>query len=557
MQTSDDMQLLQQYANSQSEEAFAALVSRYINLVYSAALRQVRNPHQAEEVAQAVFVILAKKSRALRPGVILSGWLYQTARLVSANVVRGEARRRQREQEAFMQSTLQDAEPPSWAQIAPLLEEAMAKLGEKDRNAIVLRYFEGKEVREIAAALGSTEDAAKMRLSRAVEKLREFFVRRGLPISGVGLAAIISEFSVQAAPLGLAGSVTSGVCGGSALAASTLTLAKGTLTMMAWTKINLGIATVALAAVVYQWHEVSVANQKTADLQQQLVHQTELAQTQLTTLKELQESNAALSQQVESSARENARLAAPPAIKPPAVASAGFKAPAAGSGLSKSNLLAQMFGDPAMKQAMRDQQLWMTKKQYAAFVKQANLTPEQTDKFYGILSDSLSSNLDRSMSMLNGDAAAANAVKEAQAATDAQLQELLGDAGFAQYSEYKEGLTDRTLLDQMMPDFADNPLSKDQQKQLLAVMRAARNDSTHMPGQADPAPDPTDLAGSVEHAMEKMEQMNATVLQQAAGFLTPAQLQSLGTSQSNMLSLQKAGMAMAKKMFSGASNSGQ
>src|SRR5271157_4201747 len=120
----DDHELLGEYTRSASEVAFAALVTRHVNLVYSAALRFTGNPHHAEEVTQAVFVILARRAGGFRRGVVLSGWLYQTARLTAANFVKGEIRRQKREQEAYMQSTLNEPDTAGWQQIAPLLDEA-------------------------------------------------------------------------------------------------------------------------------------------------------------------------------------------------------------------------------------------------------------------------------------------------------------------------------------------------------------------------------------------------------------------------------------------------
>src|SRR5579863_3609944 len=228
MVTSDE-KLLQEYVTGRSEEAFATLVARYVNLVYSAALRQVGNPQLAEEVSQAVFVILARKARAFGRGVVLAGWLYQTARLTAANSLRGEIRRQRREQEAHVQSTLNAPEPESWPQVGPLLDEAMGSLSEKDRNAVVLRYFENKPMREIGAALGTSDDAAKMRLSRALDKLREFFARRGVTTTSAGLATLMAEHSIQAAPAGLAASAAAAAGGASALSLTTATLAKGTL----------------------------------------------------------------------------------------------------------------------------------------------------------------------------------------------------------------------------------------------------------------------------------------------------------------------------------------
>ena len=137
----DDMDLVREFAASGSEAAFATLVRRHVNLVYSAALRRLGNAPEAEEVAQTVFLILARKARSLRRGTILSGWLYQTAQLTAANFQRAAIRRQHREQEAYMQSVLSEPDPEVWTQIAPLLDDALGQLGEKDHNAVVLRFF--------------------------------------------------------------------------------------------------------------------------------------------------------------------------------------------------------------------------------------------------------------------------------------------------------------------------------------------------------------------------------------------------------------------------------
>jgi RNA polymerase sigma factor (sigma-70 family) len=239
----DDIELLAQYARDHSEAAFAALVTRHVNLVYSTALRNAGNPHAAEEITQAVFIILAGKARSLSPQTVLSGWLYQTARLTAANFLRTEIRRQNREQEAYMQSLLNEPEPNVWPQIAPLLDAAMAGLGEKDRNAVVLRFFENKSLGEVGRALGASEDAAKMRVNRALEKLRKFFYKRGVTLSGAIIAGAVSANSVQAAPVGLAITVTATAAKGSAAAASTLTLVKGALKLMAWTKMKTAAVT--------------------------------------------------------------------------------------------------------------------------------------------------------------------------------------------------------------------------------------------------------------------------------------------------------------------------
>ena len=242
----DDIALLREFAATESEAAFAALVERHVNLVYSTALRCVGNAHAAQEITQAVFIILAKKARDLSAKIILSGWLYQTTRLTAANFLRGEIRRQQREQEAYMQSTLNEPDADVWPQIAPLLDDALAKLGAQDRNAIVLRFFENKNFREVGSALGASEDAAKMRVNRALEKLRKIFTKRGVTLSAAIIAGAVSANSVQAAPAGLAATISATAVKGSAIAASTLTLIKGTLKIMAWTKMKTTMITSAV-----------------------------------------------------------------------------------------------------------------------------------------------------------------------------------------------------------------------------------------------------------------------------------------------------------------------
>ncbi len=242
MQELDDSALLREYVERDSEEAFAALVTRHVNKVYSVALRLTGNPHSAEEITQAVFVILARKSRQLGKRVILSGWLYQTARLTAVTFIRGGIRRARREQEACMQTALNENESNTWMQIAPLLDAAMAVLNEADRHAVVLRFFDGKSLREVGAALGANEEAAKKRVSRALEKLRAFFAKRGVNSTTAIIADAISANSVQAAPVALAKSVTAvAIAKGATASGSTLTLIKGALKIMAWTKAKTAI----------------------------------------------------------------------------------------------------------------------------------------------------------------------------------------------------------------------------------------------------------------------------------------------------------------------------
>src|SRR5664280_334910 len=250
MQELDDNALLREYAEHDSQEAFAALVARHVNKVYSVALRHTGDPNRAEEITQAVFTILAKKSRSLGRDVVISGWLYQTARLTARTLIRGEIRRAQRQQEALMQNVSNQSEPEIWAEIAPQLDAAMEELSELDRHAVVLRFFDGRSMSDVGAALGATEEAAKKRVTRAVEKLRLFFSRRGVVLTAGVLTSTIAAHSVQAAPAMLAKSVAAlAVTQGAAATGSTLSLIKGALKVMAWTKAKTAIGIVIVMVV--------------------------------------------------------------------------------------------------------------------------------------------------------------------------------------------------------------------------------------------------------------------------------------------------------------------
>jgi RNA polymerase sigma factor (sigma-70 family) len=240
----NDMELIREYVDRRSEPAFEALVSRYINLVYSAAVRQVRDPHLAEEITQAVFIILSRKAADLGPATILPSWLHRTAVYAAADTLKSLRRRAKREQEAYMQSLLNEPEPDHWPSIAPVIDEALAELRERDRSAIVLRYFENKNLQEVGDALGASEDAAKKRVNRALEKLRKFLSRRGILLSAAAIAAAVSANSVQAAPIGLVGTTSAAALAqGAAAGGSTLIIVKGALKLMAWTKTKIALLT--------------------------------------------------------------------------------------------------------------------------------------------------------------------------------------------------------------------------------------------------------------------------------------------------------------------------
>ena len=248
MQAMDDMALLREYAANNSETAFAELVSRRIGFVYSAALRQVRDPHLAGEITQTVFIILAQKAGRISDKTILTGWFFRTTRFAALAQMRAEAKRSLRratvEKEFQMQNEFQSpAVDETWNQMSPLLDEALAALGEKDRQAVLLRFFENKSLSEVGNSLGAGEDTARKRVSRALEKLRKFFSKRGVVSTTALIAGAMAAHSVQAAPVVLVKSVSAvAIAKGSIATASTLTLVKGTMKLMTWLKIKTAVA---------------------------------------------------------------------------------------------------------------------------------------------------------------------------------------------------------------------------------------------------------------------------------------------------------------------------
>src|SRR2546425_10115248 len=223
----DDEQLLRQYAEERSESAFGELVSRYIDLVYSAALRVVNGDAQlAQDVTQTVFMDLARKARRLPRGVVLAGWLHRHTCYTAATAVRTERRRRAREQTAMEMRALDDNTESPWQRLAPYLDEALNELNSSDRNALVLRFLKRQDLRAVGAALGISEDSAQKRVSRALEKLRGVLRRRGVTLTVTALASAMAAEAVTAAPAALAVSVTAASVAAATGTGTTLTLLK-------------------------------------------------------------------------------------------------------------------------------------------------------------------------------------------------------------------------------------------------------------------------------------------------------------------------------------------
>jgi len=249
----NDQELLHDYVQNGSEAAFAALVRRHIDMVYSAALRMVVDPHLAEDVTQAVFLAVAKAAPKIEHCLVLSGWLHRTTRNLAVMTVRSEVRRRVRENEAAIMNEDSSETKAIWEHLAPQLDDALAQLPAMDRDALLLRYFERKTAREIGQRLGLSEDATQKRLVRALDQLRRTFQRRGATVTAAALAGALSLEAVQSAPAALAASVTA-----TSLATLASTSTSGILTLMASTKLQFALAalvTAGLTTVVTIQHQ--------------------------------------------------------------------------------------------------------------------------------------------------------------------------------------------------------------------------------------------------------------------------------------------------------------
>lgn len=245
----DDWQLLHKYAAENSEEAFRALVERYSGMVYHTALRQTGNPHAAEEASQVVFIALARKAGAISKQATLYGWLFRATRFAVLNHIRQNATRAQREKESITMPSATDPNNSIWEEISPHLNDALEDLSSAEREAVMIRYFGNKSHKDVAEALGISEESARQRVSRALEKLRHIFARRGVAVSSVALAGAFAAHGAKAAPLDVS-SAWAKVAMTKAAGATAVNSSAGILKILTPAKIAAGLGGLALLGVV-------------------------------------------------------------------------------------------------------------------------------------------------------------------------------------------------------------------------------------------------------------------------------------------------------------------
>ena len=479
-----DLDLLGQFALEKSQDAFTALVNRHVNLVYSAALRQVRSPQLAEEVAQSVFADLARDAgkisgTGVSPVNSLTPWLYAVTRRTAVDVIRKESRRQLREQIAVEMNNM-NATANEWTQIEPLLDDAMAALDETDRAAILLRYFENKSLREVGEALGTNDDAAQKRVSRAVERLREFFSKRNVTIGASGLAVVISANAVQAAPVGLAATISAAaILAGTAVHTSTVIAATKTIAMTTLQKTFIAAAlTAAIGTGIFEAHQTAQLQNQIQTLQQA---QAPLAEQ----IQQLQRERDDATNQVAGLLAENAQLKSN-SNKNELLRLRGQVAPARANARElaqlKSTLANQTgkmpdyltnamasFAAMAEKFKIKDAQARL-----ASMKKMLNLTDDQAQAISDIMQKHIQNQGQMVMASMSGNKLTPEQMQAMAGDDEAEIKALLTPGQLAAYPDYQQEektiAADNSAKGEASAMADDFSLSQDQQEQIHAAL---------------------------------------------------------------------------------------
>lgn len=467
----ETQQLLADYGKTGSEAAFRELVSRYVDLVYSAAVRLVEgDTHLAEDVTQTVFADLARMGNSLSREVMLGGWLHRHTCFVASKTMRSERRRLARERQAVEMNAQEDHSAANLASVSPILDDAINQLAAEDRTAILLRFFEQRDFRGVGEAMGSNEEAARKRVDRALDKLELLLKRRGVAFSATALATALGAQAVSAAPVGLAVTVSTVALAGTAgSGAATLTILK----IMSMTKLKVGVVTAVVATgMAIPWV---------------MQHNTQT---------KLDEANAALRRQTEETSHllaENERLtglvakAGTPTVASVSPSSDTLKlrgevgrlrrenAEMAASKTNGPSPLSGMTDNPEMYELIRKQQRTGLSMVYKDFTNRVNLPPEQAEKLFDLLADNVMENIDRITEVLK-DGKTGDALNQVFAAQEAafleKLQTTLTPEEFAQYKDYTQNIASYLTAEQFKSMMEGDPAARDAKaKQIYQLMQ--------------------------------------------------------------------------------------
>jgi RNA polymerase sigma factor (sigma-70 family) len=543
-----------EYAEQRSDAAFAELVRRHVDLVYSAALRMVCEAHTAEDVTQAVFLALSQNAAQLRGHPVLSGWLHCTARNLAAKSVRSDVRRRAREQEAAaMQQLLSAQSDAPWDKIAPHLDAALGELQAAERDALMLRYFEKKSAPEIAGILGISDEAAQKRVSRAVERLRDFFAKRGVAVGASGLAVLVTANAVQAAPTGLAVTISAAASAGATACTATLIAATGTIAMTTLQKTLIAATIAVLAgAGIYGAHQASRLREENLALQQQ---QAPLAEE----IQELRREGDAATHRLAALRDELAKAKKNPDEVLKLRGQVGVlrqENKAAG----EKSALNKITSDPQARKLLRDQQKVAMSAVYSDYVKRLKLAPELADKFNDLLADNIMDNVDLVTQALHDGKSKAEIdqiFSGADTAFLAKVQALLGDDAVAQYKEYTQNLASTLTATQFKGFLTGNDEAKQaKQSQLLQLMQQETASSLQNAGlpadyQVVPMLNFRNIASESQgdESVALLDGIYERVAERSSSFLSPDEVSSFQTFMTNALNSSRLALTMNRKMM--------
>lgn len=469
--------ILAAYARTGSEAAFQEVVARYLNLVYSTALRLVDDAHLAQDVSQKVFADLARMAGSLGADAKLGGWLHRHTCFVARKTMRAERRRVAREQQAVQMNNADDHSEANLAAIAPVLDEAVNELGSKDREAIVLRYFEQRDLGSVGSAIGSNEEAARKRVNRALDKLREILRRRGVTLSTTALATALGAQAVTAAPAGLAAAIattslaTAAVGGGTALTI---------LHIMSMTKLQGGViaaVTVALSIpIVMQYRANTALQSENTALRAQVQEIAALTEENQRLSNEMVQARQAVPPRSNAEFNELMRLRGQVGVLKKTADEATAAAEAAKP--TGESVLSGVTSNPEMHESIRNQQKMGMRMIYKGLGKRANLPDEKLEALNDLLADEVMVSIDHVTQVLKEGKSPEeiNAVFTRQeAATDAKVKELLGAEAYAHYKEHNQQLVSSITAEQFKNMMLKGENKETQGKQLFELLQDERS----------------------------------------------------------------------------------
>lgn len=456
----DDAECLRQYAESRDQSAFSEFVHRNLGLVYSAAFRQTGGDvHLAEDITQVVFVAAARKATTLGRHPVIGAWLHQTTRNAAIDALRARQSRQVREEAAGRMTEIL-AGPDAgvdWDKVSPELDEIVATLGERDRAAIILRYFGRKTFAEIGAQFHVSEGAARMRVERALEKMRARFARRGVVSSGAALGAILVEKGLVAAPVGLgsasiAAALSAPAAGG---LASVLSALRNPITGKG---IAAAVAVISLVTAVYEHHRAGVAERALMD--------PALLTTREQTAADRTSSNPARTATQSSPAADESLPATAAAV-------------ANGVSSAPSSIQLALLNNPAMQKQASIQARVRLDGQYAALFRTLGLTPDQCEKFKDLLLekemvgfDSIASAHQKGFDPASDPQGFFQVFTTAAKTVDGQIAALLGAAGYSLFQGYQKTIAARNTCDLLLQalSYSSAPLTSEEANRLIPVL---------------------------------------------------------------------------------------